>query len=377
MPETFSPLRRLSELGQSVWIDYLSRELLERGELARLVREDAVVGVTSNPTIFEHALAHGDAYDEQLRELRNSGLSAKEVLLELAGADVSAACGVLRRVWTASGGRDGYVSIEVDPNLAYDRAAQFEEARRLHEDIDRPNLFVKIPATRPGVAAIEDSVAAGRSINVTLIFSIDRYVEVARAYLNGLVRYRAGGGDVSTVNSVASFFVSRIDTETDRRLDELAAPPELKGKLGIANARLAYGRYRELFSPAHELWAGLAAAGAHPQRCLWASTSTKNPDYRDVLYVEELIGPDTVNTMPASTLRAFQDHGRVAPTLAQGRDEAQLVLKRLAAAGIDYDDVVETLETEAIEKFATSFANLLGGLEAKLRAIEPRPAARR
>jgi transaldolase len=369
MSET-RPLQRLAELGQSVWIDYLSRDLLASGELARLVREDAVVGVTSNPTIFEKAIAHGHAYDEQLRELLPRELDAKEVFLELACADVAAACDLLRPVWEQTGGRDGYVSIEVDPNFAYDTQAQYEEARRLHEAIARANLLVKIPATEPGVAAIEDSIAAGRSINVTLVFSVERYVAIARAYLDGLTRFRADGGDVATMHSVASFFVSRVDTETDRRLDALEAPAELHGKLGIANARLAYARYRELFSPDDERWAELSAAGAHPQRCLWASTSTKNPAYRDVLYVEELIGPETVNTLPEPTLHAFQDHGRVAPTLERGLDEAQRLLERLAAVGVDYEDVVETLETEAIEKFTDSFSELLTGLQAKRRALE-------
>ncbi|MCL4289913.1 MAG: transaldolase [Thermoleophilia bacterium] len=373
---TETPTQRLAGLGQSVWVDYLSRELLESGELARLVREDAVVGVTSNPTIFEQALAHGNAYDAQLRELLPSGLSSKDLFLELACADVANGCDVLRPVWEQTAGRDGYVSIEVDPNLAYDTLAQYEEAKRLHARIARPNLFVKIPATRAGVAAIEDSIAAGRSINVTLIFSVDRYVEAARAYLQGLVRFRAAGGDVSTVHSVASFFVSRVDTEADRELDTLGAPAELKGKLGIANAKLAYARYRELFSPEDELWAELKAAGAHPQRCLWASTSTKNPAYRDVLYVEELIGPETVNTMPEPTLLAFQDHGIVAPTLEQGLAEAHRLLERLEEVGVAYDHVVETLEAEGIEKFSASFVKLLAGLEAKGQALRPPPEGR-
>jgi transaldolase len=367
--KTRRPLQRLADFGQSVWIDYLSRELLDSGELARLVAEDAVVGVTSNPTIFEHALSHGDAYDVQLRELLPRGPSGKELFLELACADVGAACDLLRPVWDQSGGGDGYVSIEVDPNLAYDTRAQYEEAQRLHERIARPNLFVKIPATMPGLGAIEDSIAAGRSINITLIFSLERYAAVARAYLEGLTRFREAGGDVSLVHSVASFFVSRVDTETDRRLDELTAPKELQGKLGIANAKLAYAHYRELFSPQNKLWADLAAAGAHPQRCLWASTSTKNPAYRDVLYIEELIGPETVNTMPEPTLLAFQNHGFVAPTLEQGLEEAQRLLERLAEVGIDYDDVVETLEAEGIEKFVGAFAKLLAGLEEKRQAL--------
>jgi len=375
--EAPSPLQRLSELGQSVWIDYLSRDLLESGELARLVAEDAVVGVTSNPTIFQQALANGTAYDEQLRTLLPVGLDRKDLFLELACTDVAAACDLLLPVWERTNHLDGYVSIEVDPNLAYNTAAQYEEATRLHERIARPNLYVKIPATRAGVAAIEDSIADGRSINVTLIFSIGRYLEVARAYMNGLLRFRAAGGDVSTVHSVASFFVSRVDTETDRRLDALQAPAELRGQLGIANAKLAYARYRELFSRDHRLWAELAAAGAHPQRCLWASTSTKNPAYRDVLYVEELIGPETVDTMPASTLRAFQDHGRAAPTLERGHQEARRLFERLAEVGIDYDDVVAKLEAEAIEKFDAAFAKALAGLEVKEQLLSPEPAAAR
>ena len=242
------PLQQLAELGQSVWIDFLSRELLASGELARLVREDAVVGVTSNPAIFEKAITHSDAYDRQLRDLLPRELSAKEIFGELARADVTAACDLLRPVWEQTGGRDGYVSIEVDPNLAHDTNAQYYEAEQLHESIARPNVLVKIPATKAGVTAIEDSIAAGRSINVTLIFSVERYAAVARAYRDGLRRFRAGGGDVAAVRSVASFFVSRLDSETDRRLDELGAPQKLKGKLGIANARLAYERYRQLFS---------------------------------------------------------------------------------------------------------------------------------
>ncbi|HJQ49447.1 MAG TPA: transaldolase [Gaiellaceae bacterium] len=374
--KTTPPLQRLAEFGQSVWIDYLSRDLLDTGGLARLVAEDAVVGVTSNPTIFEQALSHGEAYDAQLRELLSLGLSGKELFLELACADVAAGCDLLRPVWDQTRGRDGYVSIEVDPNLAYDTRAQYEEAQRLHERIDRPNLFVKIPATMPGLAAIEDSIAAGRSINITLIFSLERYAAVASAYLEGLTRFREVGGDVSRVHSVASFFVSRVDTETDRRLDELGAAEELQGKLGIANAKLAYAHYREVFSPRNKLWAGLAAAGAHPQRCLWASTSTKNPAYRDVLYVEQLIGPQTVNTMPEQTLLAFQDHGQVVETLTRKVDDAKRLLERLAEVGIDYDDVVETLEAEGIEKFRGAFAKLLAGLEEKRATLTATKARR-
>ena len=357
-----SKLHQLSELGQSVWIDYLSRDLLKDGELARMMREDAVVGVTSNPTIFQKALSGGSAYDEQLAGLLEETADPKEIFIRLAGTDVGDACDLLRPVWDATSGVDGFVSIEVDPTLAYDTEATTAQAARLHAEIDRPNLFVKIPATKPGLPAIEDMIAKGKSINVTLIFSLDRYVEVAEAYIRGLQRLAAAGGDVSRVASVASFFVSRVDTEADRRLEETGGPDELKGTLAIANAKLAYERFEELFSG--ERWEELAAKGARPQRCLWASTSTKNPAYRDVLYVEELIGPQTIDTMPEETIRAFQDHGRPELTLERDIDEAHGVLERFAAAGVDYDDVTLTLEREGVEKFADSFAELLDGIRA-------------
>ena len=358
-----SRLHELSELGQSVWIDFLSRDLLQKGELARMMRDDAVVGVTSNPTIFQKAISSGNAYDEQLREVLKEERDPKEIFLHLAVRDVSSALDLLRPVWDEGSGRDGYVSIEVDPNLAYDTEATVVEAARLHEWIDRPNLFVKIPATKPGLPAIEEMIARGKSINVTLTFSLDRYSEVAEAYIRGLERLLDAGGDPSDLASVASFFVSRVDTETDRRLDEVDADDELKGKLAIANAKLAYQRYQETF--AGERWEALAAKGASPQRCLWASTSTKNPAYRDVMYVEELIGPMTVDTMPEETIRAFQDHGRVELTLEQGIDEAERVFERVAEAGVDYDDVVATLEREGVEKFADSFSELLEGIRVK------------
>ena len=363
-----SPLHQLSAQGQSVWIDYLSRDLLQSGELERMMRDDAVVGVTSNPTIFHKAISAGHAYDEQLAEAAGETRDPKELFIKLAATDVGNACDLLRGVWEKTSGRDGYVSIEVDPTLAYDTEATTAEAKRLHALLDRPNVFVKIPATKPGLPAIEDMIAKGKSINVTLIFSLERYEEVAEAYIRGLQRLCAHGGDPSTVASVASFFVSRVDTEADRRLDELGGHDDLKGKLAIANAKLAYRRYEELFSD--ERWQELAAKGATPQRCLWASTSTKNPDYRDVLYVEELIGPDTVDTMPEETIRAFQDHGRVAPTLRQGIDEAERVFERLAEAGVDYDDVTDTLEREGVEKFADSFAELLDGIRASTAELK-------
>jgi transaldolase len=340
--------------------------MLATGELERLMEEDAVVGVTSNPTIFEKALSTGGWYDEQLRATLERHDDAKEIFLELAVDDVQSACDLLRPVWDRTGGVDGYVSLEVDPALAYDRDATFAEAMRLHDLGDRPNLYVKIPATAAGIGAIEDSIAAGRRINVTLIFSLERHAEVAEAYIRGAERLLAAGGDLADVASVASFFVSRVDTEADRRLAEVGRP-DLQGRLAIANAKLAYQHYLRVFSG--ERWAVLAAAGAKPQRCLWASTSTKNPAYRDVLYVEELIGPDTVNTMPFETIESFQDHGVVAETLVEGVDEARALLAELADAGVDYDDVVATLEAEGVEKFADSFASLLGGIRSKRTAL--------
>ena len=363
MPE--SNLHKLSTLGQSVWIDFLSRRMLQGGKLAKMMKEDAVVGVTSNPTIFQKAIAEGDAYDQQLREILESGeVDPKEIFLRLTSHDISDACDLLRNVWDGSRGLDGYVSWEVDPRLAYDRDGTIAEARRLHEWIDKPNLYVKIPATEPGLGAIEEMIASGNNINVTLIFSLERHKEVMEAYLRGLERLVESGGDPGQVHSVASFFVSRVDTETDRRLDEIGGEAtKLNGKLAIANAKLAYQNYLEAF--AGPRWEALEAKGATKQRCLWASTSTKNPDYRDVMYVEELIGPETVNTMPEETIRAFQDHGKVELTLTKDVDAAHKLFAELAAVGIDYDDVSDTLEREGVQKFSDSFRELLDGISSK------------
>jgi transaldolase len=358
-----SRLHQLSELGQSVWIDFLSRQMLQSGKLERMMEEDAVVGVTSNPTIFQKAISEGDLYDEQIRALLDELDDPKEIFWQLAEKDVGDACDLLRSVWDAGKGQDGYVSIEVDPNLAGDTDATIAEARRLHAQIDKPNLHVKIPATKEGLPAIEEMIASGKNINVTLIFSLERYTEVAEAYIRGLERLVESGGDPTKVASVASFFVSRVDTEADKRLDEIGGHEELKGKLAIANAKLAYEKYNELFSGSR--WQPLATKGATKQRCLWASTSTKNPAYRDVMYVEELIGPETVNTMPEETIEAFQDHGEVALTLEQGIDEAKRLFEQLAEAGVDYDDVTRVLEEEGVQKFADSFAELLDGIKAK------------
>ena len=366
---THSRLHQLSALGQSVWIDTVSRDMLRTGELARLMEEDAVVGVTSNPTIFQKALAEGNAYDEQLRQELQKERDPKELFVRLATKDISEACDLLRSVWDGGGGKDGYVSMEVDPMLAFDTEATIAEAQRYHDLIDRPNLFVKIPATEPGLPAIEEMIARGRPINVTLIFSLERYAEVAEAYIRGLERLVESGGNPSKAASVASFFVSRVDTEADRRLEETGGPDELKGKLAIANAKLAYQRYKEIFSG--DRWQALADVGATTQRPLWASTSTKNPAYRDVMYVEELIGPETVNTMPLETVSAFQDHGNVALTIEQGIDEAKRVFEELEAAGVDYDDVTATVEREGVEKFSDSFEELLAGIRAKSGELIP------
>jgi transaldolase len=334
-----------------------------------LIDDYSVVGATSNPTIFEKAMGSGDAYDEQINKLAEGGADTEATFWALAQKDIEEACDVFRPVWDGGSGHDGYVSLEVDPRLAYDTLETFREAIRLHKEVDRPNLMVKIPATKPGLAAIEDVIAKGHSINVTLIFSLRRYAEVAESYMRGLERLIAAGGDPTKVASVASFFVSRIDTEADRRLDEIGGADQLKGKLAIANAKLAYAHYLEVFSG--ERWEYLAGKGATPQRVLWASTSTKNPDYKDTLYVEELIGPDTVNTMPEETIKAYQDHGEPQARLQNGLPEAIELVEQLKAAGVDYEDVTDTLEREGVEKFSDSFAELMKALGAKRELLTP------
>jgi transaldolase len=364
-----SRLHDLSELGQSVWIDSLSREWLRTGELRRLMDEDAVVGVTSNPTIFQKAMSEGGWYDDHLREVLAETNDLREVFFRLAFDDIREACDLMKQAWDVTEGQDGYVSLEVDPGLAYDTQGTIAQAQRFHEEVDRSNLYVKIPATEPGLPAIEEMIARGKSINVTLIFGLDRYAAVVESYLRGLERLVESGGDPSLVTSVASFFVSRVDTEADKRLDAIAGHEHLKGRLAIANAKLAYQRYKEIFSG--ERWEKLEAMGASSQRCLWASTSTKNPEYRDVLYVEELIGPKTVNTMPRETIEAFQDHGEVASTLERGLDEARQLFEELARAGVDYDDVTRVLEEEGVQKFAESFDELLEGIAVKRGELIP------
>ncbi|HZC18272.1 MAG TPA: transaldolase [Rubrobacteraceae bacterium] len=368
-------LRKLAGIGQSVWMDSLSRDDLENGNLQRRM-EEGVVGVTSNPTIFQQAISSSSLYDEQLGELSQREDDPKELFLQLARRDIREACDLLMPVYEETNRLDGYVSLEVSPDLAYDTPATVEEARRLFELVDRPNLMVKIPATLPGLAAIEEMITSGRSINITLIFSLERYLAVTEAYLRGLKRLVAAGGDPSSVASVASFFVSRVDTETDRRLDELGGYDDLKGRLAIANAKLAYEIFKEVFSG--EDWEFLRSKGATVQRPLWASTSTKNPDYGDVVYVEELVGPHTVNTMPASTLEAFMDHGEIRSggpgrsPIEEDLNEARRLIERLREGGVGYEDVTETLEKEGVGKFADSYGELLEGIKDKSRRVASR-----
>jgi len=343
------------ELGQAPWVDELSREDIENGGLRRMI-DDGIVGVTSNPAIFQKAMAGTDLYDEQLGELAEKVDDPKQIFWEVARKDIQDACDIFTGVHEETGGRDGFISLEVQPDIAYDTEVTVEEATRLHEMVDRPNLFVKIPATLPGLVAIEEMISRGKSINVTLIFSLERYREVARAYTRGIQRLVENGGDPSGVRSVASFFVSRIDSEADKQLEELGAT-DLQGKLAIANAKLAYQIYKEVFGGAR--WSKLAERGANSQRLLWASTSTKNPDYPDTLYIDNLVGPETVNTMPKKTIAAVMDHAEIRPTLEEGVEEAKRLLERLREAGLDYEDVTDILEKEGIQKFADPFNEML------------------
>jgi transaldolase len=366
-------LGELTAAGVAVWLDDLSRVRLSSGNLDQLRREKHLVGVTTNPTIFAKALSDADEYNWQLRDLAQRGVTVEETVRMLTTYDVRWACDVMRPAYDSSAGVDGRVSIEVDPRLAYETEKTVAEAKALWWLVDRPNLFIKIPATEAGLPAITATLAEGISVNVTLIFGLDRYSQVMEAFLAGLELASANGHDLTKIASVASFFVSRVDSEVDKRLDKLgggAGRPDLaalKGKAAVANAQLAYERYSEVFSS--DRWQTLADAGAHPQRPLWASTSTKNPEYRDVIYVEELIAPGTVNTMPEPVIDAYADHGEVRPDTVTGAyEQAREVFTGLAAAGIDVDDVIATLEREGVEKFETSWLELLDGVRKSLEA---------
>lgn len=358
-----------SEGGQSPWIDNLSRDSIRSGRLANLV-DQGIRGVTSNPAIFQKAMAGTDIYVDDFARLIEGG-SIEKAFWEMATADVTAALEIFHPLYEQSGGQDGFVSLEVSPRLAYDTEATIKDSRGFHETIKMPNLFVKIPATEPGIPAIRQMISEGRNINITLIFSLQRYEAVIEAYISGLEALDQAGGDLSKVHSVASFFVSRVDTEVDRRIERLVAEggegasalEGLRGKAAVAQAKLAYQLFEQKFSG--QRWDALQAKGAHRQRPLWASTSTKNPAYPDLLYVDNLIGPDTVNTMPDATIEAFSDHGKVQRTVDRDVDQARAALDALAEAGIDMHDVSRQLEEEGVAAFSKSYDELLQALETK------------
>ena len=369
-----NPLVELGKLGQSPWLDFIERGLISSGGLLRLVSENGITGVTSNPTIFEKAISGGREYDKQIRALANRGAGVMEAYKEIVTEDIRNAADVLRPVYDASSCADGFVSLEVDPDLAYDPDRTIARAEELFRGVSRPNVLIKIPGTHEGLPAIEETVARGIPVNVTLIFSVKRYEEVAQAYIRGVERLVAQGKNPGRVASVASFFVSRVDTAVDRLLDEViprwpGSPKaetaiSLKGRVAVANARLAYARFGVIFSAPR--WKELAAKGAKAQRPLWASTGTKNPMYSDVLYVEELVGPDTVNTMPLATIDAFRDHGKVADTLTGREKEAREVLDDLGLLDIGIEEVCEALVRDGVQSFTDSYQKLLGAIERKL-----------
>ena len=376
-----NPLLQLARLGQSPWHDNIRRELITSGKLRKMIEDGDITGLTSNPTIFEQAIGQSKDYDEDLVRMARAGKSAGEIFDELACDDVRNACDLFAPVHERTQGKDGFCSIEVSPTFARDTRATIAEAQRLWKKVDRPNLMVKIPATREGIPAIEDSIAAGLNINVTLIFSLERYDEVMNAYLTGLIRRVRDGKPVDRIGSVASFFVSRVDTLVDKLLDEKIARGEgdvermqgLKGKAGIANAKLAYQAFRRKFST--EAYGGVAAQGARVQRPLWASTSTKNPAYPDVYYVEALVGPDSVDTMPPATIVAYKDHGRPELRIEQDLDGAHRVMADLSRVGIDMDAVTKKLEEDGVASFAKSFDSLLATVEERRAKAVAAPAS--
>ncbi|MGQ4440740.1 transaldolase [Streptomyces violaceoruber] len=364
---TAGALQRLADQGVSVWLDDLSRRRIESGNLAELIRTKNVVGVTTNPSIFQAAIGSGEGYEEQLADLATRGVTVDEAVRMMTTADVRAAADVLRGVYDASGGRDGRVSIEVDPRLAHDTAATVAEARQLSWLVDRPNVMIKIPATKAGLPAITEVIGAGISVNVTLIFSLERYREVMDAYLAGLEKAQAAGIDLAGIHSVASFFVSRVDSEIDKRLSLLGTEEALglRGRAALANARLAYEAYENVF--AGDRFTALAGARANPQRPLWASTGVKDPAFRDTLYVEELVAPGTVNTMPEATLDAAADHGDVrGDTVTGGYAQARADLAAVERLGVSYDEVVEQLEQEGVAKFEAAWQELLAAVTKSL-----------
>jgi transaldolase len=364
-----NPLLRLAQLGQSLWYDYITRDLLTSGELTRLIKNDGLRGMTSNPTIFEKAIAGSQLYDDDIRRMSEAGHSAAEIFESLAVADVRAACDAFRHLYDRTGGRDGFVSLEVSPRLAHDAPGTTQEAERLWRAVDRPNAMIKIPGTRAGLAAITESIAAGINVNVTLLFSVDRYSEVIEAFLQGLERRHQRGLLVNAIGSVASFFVSRVDGKVDPLLNRETDRP-LRGTAAIANAAQAYQLFRQSLQT--DRWARLAKAGAAPQRPLWASTSTKDPAYSDVYYVEALVAPDTVNTVPPETLEAYRHHGSPEVRIDGAVAAAAGQLDALKAAGVDLPAVTRELEDEGVAKFAASHAAVLSGIEAKAGTLAAR-----
>jgi transaldolase len=370
-----NPLLRLHEYGQSFWLDNLTREMIQNGELERRITQEGLRGITSNPAIFNKAISGGEEYDEDIGRFAAEGLSVEAIYERLTVADVGAACDQLRPVFETSGGVDGYVSLEVSPHLAHETDATFDEACRLYGKVDRPNVLIKIPGTPAGVPAIRRALVAGVNVNVTLLFAIEAYEAVAEAYLSALEERLANGDQVDDMASVASFFLSRIDTLTDQQLDELRDRPgsedgaidALLGQAAVANAKLAYRSFLHILES--DRWRRLADAGARPQRMLWASTSTKDPAYRDVRYVEPLIGPHTINTMPESTISAFEDHGQVADTVASGIDEAVRTMADLEQAGIDFKAVTGQLLEEGVAKFILPYDALLENLAQRRDAL--------
>jgi transaldolase len=362
-------LADLSAQGVSIWLDDISRVRLTSGNLADFVATKHVVGVTSNPTIFQKAMEKGDAYDAQLHDLAIRGIEVGEAVRLLTAYDIRWGCDIMRATFDATGGQDGRVSLEVDPRIAHDSEQTTAEAIALWWLVDRPNAFIKIPATKAGLPSITAAIAQGVSINVTLIFGIERYAEVIDAYLTGLEQAKENGIDLSTIRSVASFFVSRVDTEIDNRLDKIGSDEALalRGKAGIANARLAYELYEQ--SIASDRWRALAGAGAHTQRPLWASTGVKNPEYDDTMYVVQLVAPDTVNTMPEATLHALVDHGRIGGAEGAAHyDEARQLFAELLGLGVDIDDVTQVLEAEGVQKFEDSWHQLRDAVQGQLDA---------
>jgi transaldolase len=360
-------LREIEAEGQAVWLDNISRALLEDGELERLITEDGISGVTSNPTIFEKAIAGSDRYDQALADAARRGMDARDTFFELGFRDIRDGADLLRPVFDETEGQDGYVSFELPPELADDAQGSVEQAKLIRARIDRPNVLIKVPGTAAGVQAFEQLTADGVSVNVTLLFAVGRYEEIAEAYIRGLERRLEAGEDIRRIASVASFFVSRVDGKVDKKLEELGRT-ELRGKAGVANARVAYAAFQRIFSGPR--WEKLAAAGANVQRPLWASTSTKNPDYPDTLYVDGLIGPDTVNTMPDETIAAARDHATVARTVDRDVDAARAHLDALREAGVDVDHIVSVeLVEEGVASFAKSFDSMIASIGEKARAV--------